>query len=463
MSPVSIASNLVPVDRGRWRPHRSRSGPRSVLLLTLAGLAASALVPLAATDHERIAILVAVACLAASLALVDPLLFPVLALPATLLLQRLGGSAIGSSVDLSDVVLLIGTGMAVPMIPWATARILRRVLLLDLTYQVLIVTSLVAAHGSTELLAWIHRWLLVSGGVVVGWVLARGGRARQAVSLYLAGTALLALIAMVHAVTSGFQPAQFGLYQKNYIGAELVPAIVVAHLDPPWLGLDRRLGRTVIGLDILGLLASQSKQAIVELVFILFLLIVTMPNVRRRSRLVLAGAAPAAVFAYIVSMRELRKFEHGGFNSLKERAIALSNALAASAGHRWFGLGPHWYLLARYAGNIQPPDVFVEELAATGVVGLLGLLVLVFGSATVLARLPRSIGMLGLVLVLGRLVEGIFDLYWVSAAGTLPWIFVGLSAGIGDSGWRNQLSLSESLAIPTDDAAVGTGSAGVSR
>jgi len=452
---VSIPSTLVPVERGR----RTCSSRRNLLLLTSVGLAASALVPLVATDHERIALLAAVACLAASLALVDPLLFPVLALPATLLLQRLGGSAAGSGIDLSDVVLLIATGMAMPMIPWGSARVLRRVLLLDLTYQVLIVTSLVAAHGSTEVLAWLHRWLLVSGGVVVGWVLARSGRARQAVSLYIAGTAVLALIAISHAVTSGFQPAQFGIYQKNYIGAELVPAIVVVHLDPPWLGLDRRLARIVISLDILGLLASQSKQAIVELVFVLFLLIVTMPSLRRRSRLILVSAAPAAVFAYIVSMRELRKFEHGKFNSLKERSIALSNALVASNGHRWFGLGPHWYLLARYAGNIQPPDVFVEELAATGILGLFGLLVLVFGSAAALARLPRSVGMLGLALVLGRMVECTFDLYWVSAAGTLPWLFVGLSAGIGDSVWRNPLSLADPDAVSINDAAVGTGTA----
>ncbi len=260
------------------RAQTLRKGRVGLLVLTSAGLVVSAAAPLVATSHERIALLAAVACLAAALALVDPLLFPVLTLPATLLLQRLGGSAIGSSVDLSDVVLLAGTGLAITMVPWGSARALRRVLLLDLTYQVLILTSLVAAHGSTEILAWLHRWLLVSGGVLVGWVVARGGRARQAVSLFLAGTALLAIIALVHAVGSGFQPAQFGLYQKNYIGEVMVPAIVVAHLDPPWLALDRRLARSVIALDLLALLASQSKQAIVELIFVLFLLLVPMPS-----------------------------------------------------------------------------------------------------------------------------------------------------------------------------------------
>jgi hypothetical protein len=91
VSAVSVPSALVPVERAR-RPCSSR---RSLVLLTSVGLAASALIPLIATDHERIAMLAAVACLAASLALVDPLLFPALALPATLLLQRLGGSAAG--------------------------------------------------------------------------------------------------------------------------------------------------------------------------------------------------------------------------------------------------------------------------------------------------------------------------------------------------------------------------------
>jgi len=83
-------------------------------------------------------------------------------------------------------------------------------------------------------------------------------------------------------------------------------------------------------------------------------------------------------------------------------------------------------------------------------------MLVVFGSAAVLARLPRSVGMLGLVLVLGRLVDGIFDIYWVSAAGTLPWLFVGLSAGIGDSGWCKQFSLRQSHTVSTNNPVVGT-------
>ena len=55
--------------------------------------------------------------------------------------------------------------------------------------------------------------------------------------LFLWGSALLAVSAIEHAVATHFQPAQWGGYQKNSIGAVMWVAVVVAQLNPPWARL----------------------------------------------------------------------------------------------------------------------------------------------------------------------------------------------------------------------------------
>ena len=107
-----------------------------------------------------------------------------------------------------------------------------------------------------DIVEWFHRWSYVGASALVGWVIASNGRVRPAFRAFLYGAAILGVVAMLDAVASHLQPAQFGLYQKNAIGDLMWVAIAVAQINPAWLGLARREARVCKYLCIGGLLAS---------------------------------------------------------------------------------------------------------------------------------------------------------------------------------------------------------------
>jgi len=94
-----------------------------------------------------------------------------------------------------------------------------------------------------------------------------------------------------------------------------------------------------------------------------------MPSLRRRSKLLLDSLAPWAIYASVVAAGDRVKFRHH-FNCLRVRYPVYEAALRIRWLHPWLGVGPRWFFLPHLAGNIQPPDVIVETLVSTGLVGL---------------------------------------------------------------------------------------------
>lgn len=410
---------------------RRMSVPEVRNSLMAAGVVVAAAVGFLGASDAKLALAVAAGCAVGALVVTSPGLLLALALPGTFLLQRLGGSAQGKSVDVSDAVLLLATCVALPAIPWREARVLRQLLLCDAAYQALALPSLIENPNLHDAVEWVHRILLVSGALVAGWAVLQARKQRLAFTLLLLAGVAVAGLTLAHAVILHFQPAQWGNYQKNYLGAMMVMVVAVAHLNPPWVGIDHRLARVAKYVCLAALLATQSKQAIIVLVFIVAVVVVRDPAIRARSRMLVAAAVPIVVFAYLLTARELHSYRTH-WNSLRVRVIMLTSALSLWRLDRWFGLGMHWYYLPQFSGVGQPPNIIVEELTSTGIVGTIGLAVLLVGAAMVLLRLPRDVGTLALCLVLGRVVEGIFDLYWVSAAGALPWLVAGVAVAAAD-------------------------------
>ena len=66
-------------------------------------------------------------------------------------------------------------------------------------------------------------------------------------------------------------------------------------------------------------------------------------------------------------------------------------------------------------------------LATGGMVGLAGFLVLVVGTLWMLWRLPSALGSLELAVMVAHVVEGQFDIFWVTATGSVPWIIMGMT------------------------------------
>jgi polysaccharide biosynthesis protein PslJ len=362
----------------------------------------------------------------------DPILLPVLAVAATLLVQRLGGGA-GSGVDLSDVVLAVAALICLPLVDWNRARSLTVAVGYAGMYQAVLLLAVVDHPNSHDALEWGHRLFLVAGSLIVGWVVTTRQRAPQAILVLLLGCCLLAVLTLEHAVTLDFAPAQWGLYQKNYIGTMMWMAIVIAHLSPSWAAIPPRLARLTKYLCAAALLASQSKQAIIALAVAIVVAVLRQPSVRRRSKVILVALGPLVVFAYIVASDEVTTYLNHGSNSLQARTVAYTSGLDVWRLDRWFGQGPRWWYLPHFAGEVQPPNILLEAITESGIIGAVALLVLLVGVMALLARLPRELATVGLVLVLGRAVEGVFDLYWISADGALPWLIAGLCLGAADS------------------------------
>ncbi len=137
------------------------------------------------------------------------------------------------------------------------------------------------------------------------------------------------------------------------------------------------------------------------------------------------GAIPVAValyYSFSINARNNPKF-----NSVSVRVDQLGAAM-----HVWhlsplLGEGMRFYNLPQFLSVTAPPNVFVDNLASTGIIGSLAFLFMVFVTTRTMARLPYAIGTLGLVVLLGHYVDGLFDIFWIGASSTGPLIIAGIS------------------------------------
>ena len=266
--------------------------------------------------------------------------------------------------------------------------------------------------------------------MLVGWVIATYGRTRQAFRIFLAGSSILALIAMEHALTSHFQPAQWGVYQKNGIGAIMWIAIVVAQINPPWTGIGRTEARVNKYLCIGGLLASQSRQSIILLILAIGLAGFLNPELRRKSKLLMLASVPVIVALYFSFSLAARN--NPQFNSVTARVDQISAAI-----HVWhlspiLGEGMRFYNLPQFILVTAPPNVFIDNLASTGIVGSLAFIFMVCVTVRTMFRLPYALGTLGLVILVFHYVDGLFDIFWIGASTIAPFIIAGISLGMAD-------------------------------
>ena len=391
-------------------------------------VAVAAAVGLTVAGHAVIGLALAGGVLAVGVFVADPLLLVVLALPGSLLVQRVGGGS--TNLSAADLLVFVGALVALFHVRWKEGYYLRQFLMGVVWFQAILILVVVAHPFKDNIIEWFHRWSYIGGSVLVGWVIATNGRTRQALRLFLAGSSILALITMEHAVTLHFQPAQWGVYQKNGIGAIMWIAVFVAQINPPWAGISRNEARINKYLCIGGLLASQSRQSIILLILAIALSVFLNPELRRRSRLIMLAAVPVVVVLYYSFTINAKK--NPQFNSVTTRIDQLSAAM-----HVWhlsplLGEGMRFYNLPQFILVTAPPNVFVDNLASTGVIGSLAFLFLIFITMRTMWRLPYAFGTLGLIVLLGHYVDGLFDIFWIGASSIGPFILAGISLGVAD-------------------------------
>jgi hypothetical protein len=112
-----------------------------------------------------------------------------------------------------------------------------------------------------------------------------------------------------------------------------------------------------------------------------------------------------------------------------QRLTWFEDSFAVWATDPWFGVGLRWWYTDRFAVTFQPPNAEVEVLTSAGVIGLAAFLLLMVGALVVLARLDPVYGTLALTVLVNRLVQAQFDLYWSAVQASLPFVVIGIALG----------------------------------
>lgn len=415
-------------------------GGRSATLARIAAavaLAASFGAGWLAFHQSKYALAIGALAILAGVAVADPIAVATLALPSTLILVRGGGSASGSNIAVADAMVAVGSLLALPLIRWDVAATLRRLLLAAGVYEVTLLLVVAAHPNSHDVLEGLHRLFIVSGSLIAGWAVARSGRAGASIKIFLWLSSLVGISALVVSLAHGFKPAYISSlgFQKNTIGAYMWISIAIVQIRPRWAELRERTSRVVLVCAILGLVGSQSKQAVIALAVVIFLSMIRHEGARQRSRTLAPLLIIASIIVYLIVSTQLTA-KAGTFNSANIRLAANASDISVWKLDPLIGQGMRWFYLPEFAGQIQPTNILYEGLTDSGIIGVIAYTLTLAGVFRVLLRLPRDIGTLAMALVLGRLVEGLFDSYWIGAESSVPWIIVGMAVGVFDASVR---------------------------
>lgn len=382
-------------------------------------------------DRPYLAMLVAVGVLVLGVSALNRALVPLLVTPLLFIVARIGTGSVDVSV--SDVALAVATVPAVALTRPLSAP-MRNMLWFIALYLFATLFAVVANPYPANAIEWVHAAVLLGGALFVGWSVGREGFGAKALTVMLimaSAISLLVIIAGVSGVMRGsFDPVSlqwpFGMH-KNFIGATLGIMAVVAYVRPTWMGWSKPLGMAVFGWLALGIAFSQSRQAIIGLGVVLVLLVLRTRTERRRSKAIIFAVIPA--LAYVLSVLQEQASSGNEFNSFFQRIAWFSDSVEVWQTSPVFGVGLRWWYTDTFDYRFQPPNAELEVLTSAGIVGLAAFITLMIACVVILWRLPPEYGMLALLVVLSRFVQGQFDLFWTAVHVSVPFMIVGICLG----------------------------------
>ncbi len=376
-------------------------------------------------------LLVAAVVLAVGLTLAEPALIPVLAVPAILAVPRVGTESLDMSI--SDAALFVATWPAVLLGARPYSRTMRNLLWAVATYEALTFLSILSNPYRANVIEWAHQLFLLAGALIIGWAIGRRGLAAAAYTLLVVAGGILTTSALVQAAGIYAQGSFDPVYlqwpwdmHKNALGTTLAMIAIGLYARPAWLPWPRRVTTAVTLYLCLGLAVSQSRQAIIG--FAVMAVVIAFRDGRRRSAGWLALLAGSTVVT--VSLLVRGQFESGNeHNSAFQRIEWYNASIDLWQQSPWLGLGNRWWYVTTGDFRFQPPQVFVEVLTTTGVVGLVAFVGLMATLLVQLWRMPTRYGLIGFVAVGSRLVQGQFDIFWLAVQSSLPFLIAGLALG----------------------------------
>jgi len=399
-------------------------GTVSVLLLVWAGQTV--------TTRPELAGVVAIVVLVLGLTLVEPVVVPLVSLPLLVVVTRLGTGGVDLSV--SDFVLGIAMWPALLLSRRPFTAEMRALLWLAGLYQFATFFAVVNNPYAANVVEWFHAGVLVAGGLLVGWIVGRHGYARLGLRLLVLSILVISGSTVVEGVIE-FASGHFGpIYptwpfpmHKNFAGTLAGFGAGIVYARPIWLGWGRMVSWAMFMVMASAVLLTQSRQALIGLAAAIFVLVFRGKGERRRSKLVLLVVAPALFFATKMVQDQVESGNQ--FNSVFQRLTWFQDSFAVWATDPWFGVGLRWWYTDRFPVNFQPPNAEIEVLTSAGVVGLAAFLALMVGALLVLRRLDPIYGTLALTMLVNRLVQAQFDLYWSAVQASLPFVVIGISLG----------------------------------
>ncbi len=378
------------------------------------------------------AIVLALLVLIVGLTIYEPVALPILAMPALVIVQRVGGG--GVDLSLSDFALFGAFWFAAFFSPRPYSPAMRSLLWLSAFYQVASLFTVIVNPYTANTVEWFHAWLSVAGALVVGWAVGRSGRARLGLTLLLVPcllfAALTCLTALQQLAAGNTGPVYLQVpfpMHKNFVGCVLAVTALVTYARPWWVGWPRWFSLASFWLCTLGVLATQARQALIGLAIGIVLITLRADPDRKRSKLILLAAIPAIYFVWTAVQEQLSSGNQ--FNSANQRLTWYEQALEVWRTSPWVGVGLRWWTAGRTEFVFQPPNAELEVLSSTGVVGLVGFLVMFFGGFIVLWRINPRFGTLAFSILLMRFIQGQFDLFWVSVQVSLPFAIIGVCLG----------------------------------
>ncbi|TAM69460.1 MAG: O-antigen ligase domain-containing protein [Microbacteriaceae bacterium] len=419
-----VTMGAAKLIRERWRAASVVVGIAAVFV----GIAIGVL----SVRTGELALVVAAAVLLAAVAARDLTVLPVLAVPATLVLTRVGGA-----LSVSDIVLALAAVVSLLMLRGRGAVVLQPLIWAGVFYLGTALPTQILNRYSANAVEWAHEVFLVLGSMIVGFVIGRENRARVTMTIYLLACCGIALAASVVAIgsllrTGVFQPAYLPGLQKNTTGGMLAIAAVIAFARPVWLRWSAGWAMTAVIVTSVGILAAQSRQGLIGgVVGILIVSLRARPQTGKRIKIVWLAAIPAVV--YVLSQVTAQFASDNQFNSAHQRVDWYEQSMQIWLKSPVFGVGMRWWYTDRFSTHFesfQPPNAELEVLTTTGVFGMIGFLTMFAVAGWYLWKMDPMYGTVGFAVVATRFTQAQFDLYWVAGQASLLWIVAGICYGV---------------------------------
>jgi len=418
-TPASVRERLAP----------SHAAVGIVLALALA-------LGYAGAHQPKLTAVAVAAGVALFLAAQRPVALAVAAVPLTLVLRRLG---LGGSVSVSDVVVATAALLALPAV--RSTQELRRArtgLRSPALYLALLLPGLIAHPGGPAVLEWCHRLELTTGATLVGVWLVRENRHRLALRLLVVGCLIVAGSSIEFTLVHALHPAYpLGLH-KNFAGAMLSIALLVLMAGNQLHEIPKRIRHPVEVIIALGLLATQSRGAMLALAFGIVAWLVRSGRTSRvgGGTRVLAVAIAIGVLGfagYSVNQQVNDKLNSQTNSAGVRQRVETYTRTVVWRSSPITGAGLRYYNTGEFGPLAQAPNNVVDnELAESGDIGLAGFVLFQSGLMYALWR-RGGVATLGLAVVLAHLLHGMFDIYWGAGTVSLTFVIVGMSLATNKS------------------------------